>query len=800
MKNLPKISKHLRTCKSVSPSNSKRGNCEASMQNEKDMKINKSACTTVLLFDTDNFAKTVWYNKAILFTVAALFFVSLSSAWGQDETDPLALSRTNAGFDAAKSQETLGEHFSGVWRVTHTDDDGQTRSGSAQVASDGSTIDLTLKGPEGDVKYDLVEAEAIRYAEGTGPFKASLTARFKKRSSSAAEQGDLPISEAVRIPIPLDSDKITFEIGDIELHLPIVWSEGNQDRIRVSISTRDNDEKYQGLWTEERGRDLTGGGIATWIRGGVSIKGVLVLEDQLEPSAGANYPFTTDGTPIKQVLTHRTLVIYGTNLPEIADGADIQSQSEFIDYVPVFTTGADRHRKIAEAFEIAGVEQPENSDAFIVKAELNEGILPGDKSLSVDGEVGTWPLIFTSTIDMANECALKDNAGEFKLSVCTAQCTEKFWRWNFFVTNYNVGKTLGLGEHTGIFITGNSYQYDKRFPASMSKIEPTWKIGSPFAAIVEHPGRSESGLDDRVSSYALCAHDVLHRRNIFNHGRTVARNFSDPLLLLAMSGLEGGDPPVDSISTVELGPLEHREWGAPNNPKTKRATSTTACMAKITDGYCDSVCGNCSYVLPEVGGEIPVANNSLTRQNVQFARIEEGGAKRSVVEYVGHIEKKKDSYYTGAAKIANKKATTESLVGGMIPISDPFTHCSVPTAPYSTQAISSPLSHLTGAPQVVTGMYGHNSNTDADAELIQFEACGQNPNVSPDSACETCGRPRKNQQGQNEQWPCLDKTPNTAKAKWALTDGMHNVDDSKLGELPGQFPICANTQERVRGM
>ena len=416
----------------------------------------------------ESFRKTSWLNKAILFAAAALFFLSLSPSWGQD-ADPLSLSRTNPGFDAAKSQKILGEYFSGVWRVTHTDDDGQTRSGRAQVASDGSTINLTLKGPKGDVKYDLVEAEAIRYAEGTGPFKASLTARFKKRSSSAGEQGDSPISEAVRIPIPLDSDKITFEIGDIRLHLPIVWSEGNPDRIRVSISTRDNDDKYQGLWTEERGRDFAGGGIATWIRGGLSIKGVLVLEDQLEPSAGTNYPFTADGTPIKHVLTHRTLVIYGTNLPEIADGADIQSQSEFIDYVPVFKTGNDRRREIAKGFERAGVDRPENIDAFIVKAKLRKGISSsgGSKSLSVDGETVTWQLIF------ANECAMKDNAGKFKLSACTARCTEKFWRWNFFVTNYNVEGSWGIGEHQGIFITGNSYQYDKRFRPSMSKIEPS---------------------------------------------------------------------------------------------------------------------------------------------------------------------------------------------------------------------------------------------------------------------------------------------------------------------------------------
>ena len=63
-----------------------------------------------------------------------------------------------------------------------------------------------------------------------------------------------------------------------------------------------------------------------------------------------------------------------------------------------------------------------------------------------------------------------------------------------------------------------------------------------------------------------------------------------------------------------------------------------------------------------------------------------------------------------------------------------------------------------------------------------------------------CGRNRRGADGRVEQWPCLDET-NEARDKWARADGLHNIDDSKLGGRTNPPPYCkGHTSKPVNGM
>ena len=325
--------------------------------------------------------------------VAAFWLSSPLPALAQSD-DPLSLSKSNPGYDSEKSRQVLAEHFAGAWRVTLVDEDGQKLSGRAEVAEDGSGISMVLDGPEGLQSYRSLEVDAARFAAGSGPFLASLTARFRWLGTPAAEGEEDDDSETLLLPY--GQDGMTFELDGMELDLPLSWSEPVGAGLRIQISTRDDEGLYEGLWSREVGDSLKGGGQATWIRGAPEIAGVVVIDDQLDPSAGSNYPFRPDGSEIAQVSRERMLVVYGKHLPKFADGAAIESLSGSLAYANDNRSGADRRRVIDAALKEAKVENPDGFDALLVKAVLAPGVTPGSKTLSLDGARGSWDLLFAN--------------------------------------------------------------------------------------------------------------------------------------------------------------------------------------------------------------------------------------------------------------------------------------------------------------------------------------------------------------------------------------------------------------------
>lgn len=391
-------------------------------------------------------------------------------------------------------------------------------------------------------------------------------------------------------------------------------------------------------------------------------------------------------------------------------------------------------------------------------------------------------------VSVYNECDEFDDQGERLLPRCNETCVQKVWAWRFWVTNYNVDESLGLGEHQGIGIFGFEYTVDPRFPPAAN--EPrAWAAPSNLRERVTEPPAV-------VSKTTLCgAPRLVNQKMIYNHGRTLAGTTSgDWNEDIATLGIPVEVPPEGEIV---VGPLRRDELSNPESESARRVERIRACVAAIPDGFCDAICGNCSYVLPTdaIGGHV----REVVGQGKQFQRRE--GEGRLLVKYV-------------------RTPKTEQEVGPVLPeydadtgrpprFRDPFTHCVDPRAAIVQQALSRDETLFTWDGfwngRVLTGRFGHNSNADAESEFRAFEICRRAPAETSAivEVCGVCGTRRKAPDGGEEQWPCLDHT-NTAHSKWERFDGQMNVDDSTLGNL-GQdrqnpLPICRASGEPVFGM
>lgn len=408
----------------------------------------------------------------------------------------------------------------------------------------------------------------------------------------------------------------------------------------------------------------------------------------------------------------------------------------------------------------------------------------------------------------------KPNAQGKALEPCHLLCRSKVWEWRFWVTNYNVGETYGNGEHQGIGIYGFEYEFDDRHGPEQGLIkQPLWEDETELDNVVARP-------DERWSKRALCKQPTqIYKKLIYNHGRTLAQGKSKSW----WDQWRSSRYPIASLATIDV-PAPHWEWSG-REGLSERAEKTKACLDKIKDGFCDAVCGNCSYVLPERGQGDKLGR--LLDQKMAFPRRE--GKDQMNVKYVRTTEGK-----DGNGVPIPDKDRTRVLIPDMVTSSgsasameveskgfrDPFTHCVNPRAQDAQQALSSSLVFWTSDGRengrVITGLYGHNSNTDAQAGYQAFLQCGRSPDdvASFLKKCEICGDRRQGADGGEEQWPCLDPNPNTkntAKNEWKEMDQWlkeldpnRNVDDSTLGMTNdpegNPVPICRGNGHKVYGM
>lgn len=468
------------------------------------------------------------------------------------------------------------------------------------------------------------------------------------------------------------------------------------------------------------------------------------------------------------------------------------------------------------------------------------------------------------------DCSATTPDGAYVLGPCAAPCVEQTWRWSLWATVYNVAGTLGYGEHQGLGLIGLRYAYDPRFEPA-DGIDPPWQqpdgapwaLGAPvpaaeqFAMRTTAPGGEtyapdaiqDGDADDlwageehpevpSIQPHAIIDHaalcevpEVVTDDRYYNHGRTLAERVPN-------HEWDSFFARRDLIPLRQLGVIEAEEASA---------DTVASCLAILDDGFCEQVCGNCSYVMPTGFSGTPFPG---TDPENQIAGIPAGstgphqvdGAGSSVAARVNYsaMEAGHTVYYVGGSSWGRPDEVSEYTPGnwpdpdGVIldpgafmsvagsdgsggdavpdEWTDPFTHCLDPTANDGSQIPAS-------LPRFISGRWGHNSNTDAEATWRQFQDCASDPVAAVAlqhvnaNACAVCGVPGQNVAGQLAQMPCVDDT-HTATSYWELAGGMHNVDDLDLGrftavgpertptqrmsEVPD--PICGWSDEPVFGM
>ncbi|MEZ4453390.1 MAG: hypothetical protein R3B09_28255 [Nannocystaceae bacterium] len=464
--------------------------------------------------------------------------------------------------------------------------------------------------------------------------------------------------------------------------------------------------------------------------------------------------------------------------------------------------------------------------------------------------------------------------GEYTLGPCSPGCRDEVWRYALWVTSYNVAGTLGYGEHQGIALLATRYRYDPRFPAT-DGIEAPWRVGgalwavgdgisesAQFLARTTAPGGEVYGPSEELpgdsddlfagemqpETPTLVAHPVIDAsalceppervidRRFYNHGRTLAERV--PNHAWDSFFWRRGLIPLENLAAFEVSRThDGQEAGVAAD------AAVRACLDVLDDGFCDARCGNCSYTL-STGFGVPFSSppdnqiEGIPQGTTGPYQIGAMGQLVEVRENTSRLEDGRIVWYAGgsswgrASEVADyapeewpdpdpvtvDAASFMSVVGATTPnqpipsdYDDAFTHCVDPTAWYASQ---SPI--LTTS--LISGRWGHNSNSDAEAELRQFLDCADDPAGAALSthwnaaACAACGEPRT-VDGAPTQAPCQDLT-HTAWSYWEVTPGIHNVDDLDLGRFSAvgservavdhlsgvPDPICAWSGEPVYGM
>jgi hypothetical protein len=354
--------------------------------------------------------------------------------------------------------------------------------------------------------------------------------------------------------------------------------------------------------------------------------------------------------------------------------------------------------------------------------------------------------------------------GNLCLAPCDGACQRTHSHYSFWVSSFEVQHSGGLGRHQGISVLGVELSYDDRVTLA-ARPDLAASFAWPAPALGNLPPDIVQTMTDgaRFTVFPMCsAPKVVLDIPFFNHGRTLSRD------------------PARAENRVELR-MVHADRDAsstPDNPIIAGSKSwsaqTRTCLSGIKDGHCDSVCGNCSYVLPSVSLD-PLRHGDWSQPS-------------SLVSGTGSCSDEA-SYYGGP-----EMQSRDSYLGSPFP--NGFTHCAKEGCQGSFEAPT-----ITGEwwddHAVVSGLYGHNSNSDAEAEYRAFSACVSPGEFPPADVCAACGT------GVGHQDPCGAKT-NLAAAWWDRTSSMTKDFAPTIrgdeGDRSPAAPHCAWADFTVSGM
>lgn len=470
---------------------------------------------------------------------------------------------------------------------------------------------------------------------------------------------------------------------------------------------------------------------------------------------------------------------------------------------------------------------------------------------------------FADPDNPACDCEARDANGAFVLGPCEAHCMTETWRYGLWVSVYNVAGTLGYGEHQGLGAIGYRYAYDTRFESADGMAAPwrladgsAWSVGAAVAAAEQFRMRTSAPGGESYADAVIVegdeddlwagesnpqvptsqAHAVLDHAALcempelvlderyFNHGRSLAEtvpNHEWDSFFTRRDLI-----PLHQLQAIEI--TVHPD-GAIQGPGSPEAVAQ--CLDVIEDGFCEARCGNCSYVLSAGFTGTPFSGFTPGHQAAGFPAgsagpFQVGGNGQLVGARTNYatVEDGRDVVYVGGSSWGRPSEVSEygpadwpdpdgvavdpnawmSVAGSDdqgpdgIPDewTDPFTHCVDPNAVFGSQSPA-------GFPRFISGRWGHNSNSDAEALYRQFEGCATDPATAVDSGwwndsvCSACGTPRLSPDGTPVQAPCQDTT-HTATSYWERAPGLHNIEDFDPGRYSAvdaaRVPVTAMSQ------
>jgi hypothetical protein len=392
----------------------------------------------------------------------------------------------------------------------------------------------------------------------------------------------------------------------------------------------------------------------------------------------------------------------------------------------------------------------------------SDGTAPDGRS-SGAGSEGAAPLPGCAA---QPSCDARSTDGRFCRPLCDDACRKTHSHFGFWVNSFEVAHSGGMGRHQGISVLAAEFSYDDRVRLDATPApgpESRW----PDPLLPGLPPDITTAMIDggAFTAFAMCgAPKMLLDTPLYNHGRTLLRDAAHAANRVELRSAHGDRDAAATPGDASV--VGSAAWSA----------RTTSCLGGITDGYCDSVCGNCSYVVPSAALE-PLRKGDWSRpESLVFGSGACSGDS---------------SYYGGSGQTSR-----DSFAGNTYPNS--FTHCAFEGCDANDEGPT--MNGLWGDDSaVVSGRYGHNSNADAEAAYRAFSACVSPGEFAGDEVCNACGKI----EAPNKQDPCVDQT-NTAATWWDRTGNLTRdftpaagVDEGDKGTTP---PRCAWAPFSVSGM
>ncbi len=329
-------------------------------------------------------------------------------------------------------------------------------------------------------------------------------------------------------------------------------------------------------------------------------------------------------------------------------------------------------------------------------------------------------------------CDTRDAQGSPVLAACTLACRKRYVRWQLLATSYNIPYTWGNGEHTGYMLVESLYWVDDRWTSSAVFNDPEVD-GSTFVP----PG-------------IMCGSPQQPKiKKVFNHGRTVHHSKSQRRVVATRQSplsTRQDDTTSAAAQTWQANLSSMSDCAGMNNS----ATTTSE-----TDGFCDSQCGNCSYVLPgSACGDGVLGTWNPPQTKVVESSKHYGPCNGNAYRAQSSCPVPEDGGLTFSqtcdSAIPNAYSCADSLYGSpgryiyRYAAPSPFTSCGTWSNSDATNDVCL-SSGLTGFP-VYSGKWGHNSNTDGNALTAAFNTCswGSQGWKSPTVRSQVCGLCGKN--------------------------------------------------------